>query len=225
MRVGLAAAVVALGVVLLGAGCGTGDLPTASADQSEGKQLFTQKCAGCHTLADAGTRGVTGPNLDDAFGSARAQGFKESTIRQIVATQMKYPLPPMPDAEELFPKCTSGGKPKGCSEDPDADLDAVAAYVAAKAGAGGPASGGQASGGGASGREIFTTNCGSCHTLGAAGTSGQVGPNLDEAKPSLAKAKKQVENGGGGMPAFKGQLTDAQIAAVAKYVSENAGKK
>ena len=29
---------------------------------------------------------------------------------------------------------------------------------------------------------------------------------------------KQVLNGGGGMPAFKGQLTNAQIAAVAAYV-------
>ena len=45
---------------------------------SRGKQLFQAKCAACHTLAEAGASGKVGPNLDDAFGSDRAQGFKEA---------------------------------------------------------------------------------------------------------------------------------------------------
>ena len=75
-----------------------------------------------------------------------------------------------------------------------------------------------------SGKDIFTANCGSCHTLKDAGTSGNVGPNLDQLKPSLEIVQKQVTNGGGAMPAFKGTLTAAQIMAVAKYVSSVAGR-
>jgi outer membrane protein assembly factor BamB/cytochrome c553 len=76
----------------------------------------------------------------------------------------------------------------------------------------------------ANGKQVFTANCGSCHVLNAAGTAGQVGPNLDKVKPDAATVERQVRNGGGGMPAFEGSLSDAQIAAVAKYVAENAGQ-
>jgi len=75
------------------------------------------------------------------------------------------------------------------------------------------------------GKAIFVSaGCGSCHTLKAAGTHGNVGPNLDALKPSEPTVEKQVTNGGGGMPPFKGQLTAAQIKAVAAYVSAGAGK-
>jgi mono/diheme cytochrome c family protein len=83
--------------------------------------------------------------------------------------------------------------------------------------------GGTGSASAAAGKSIFTQNCGSCHTLGAAGTSGTVGPNLDTLKPSFARVQKQVTNGGKIMPAFGGRLSKAQIAAVAKYVSSVAG--
>jgi mono/diheme cytochrome c family protein len=76
----------------------------------------------------------------------------------------------------------------------------------------------------AQGKQIFTSNCGGCHTLADAGTNGQVGPNLDDLKPSKAVVVRQVNNGGGQMPAFKGKLSDAQISAVATYVSSVAGK-
>lgn len=76
------------------------------------------------------------------------------------------------------------------------------------------------------GAEVFTANCGSCHTLKAAGTSGEVGPNLDELKPDLATVEHQVVNGGGGMPAFgnEGILNAKEIKAVATYVSAVAGQ-
>ena len=75
------------------------------------------------------------------------------------------------------------------------------------------------------GKAIFASaGCGSCHTLKAAGSKGNVGPNLDALKPSEPTVEKQVTNGGGGMPPFKGQLTAAQIKAVAAYVASTAGK-
>jgi mono/diheme cytochrome c family protein len=76
----------------------------------------------------------------------------------------------------------------------------------------------------AEGKQVFTQNCGGCHTLKDAGTTGSVGPNLDELQAPKAAVVRQVDNGGGPMPAFKGQLTDAQIDAVATYVSTVAGQ-
>jgi mono/diheme cytochrome c family protein len=75
----------------------------------------------------------------------------------------------------------------------------------------------------AAGKVVFETNCGSCHTLSDAGTSGKVGPNLDELKPAQDVVEEQVTNGGGAMPAFGGTLTEQQIADVAAYVSSAAG--
>ena len=73
------------------------------------------------------------------------------------------------------------------------------------------------------GKTIFTANCGSCHTLADAGTGGTVGPNLDAKKPDYRHATAQVTNGGGQMPAFKGQLSDQEIADVAAYVVTSTG--
>jgi mono/diheme cytochrome c family protein len=82
--------------------------------------------------------------------------------------------------------------------------------------------GGGGGAGGPDGKAIFASaGCGSCHTLKDAGSTGNVGPNLDQLKPSEQAAEKQVANGGGGMPPFKGQLTDAQIKAVAQYVASS----
>src|SRR4051812_18311756 len=76
----------------------------------------------------------------------------------------------------------------------------------------------------AQGKQIFTQQCGACHTLKDAGTKGQVGPNLDDLKPDLQTTQTQVTNGGGGMPPFKGTLNPGQIQAVSQYVSSIAGK-
>lgn len=71
----------------------------------------------------------------------------------------------------------------------------------------------------AAGKEAFASaGCGSCHTLADAGTSGAVGPNLDETKPPAELVVDRVTNGKGVMPSFKGQLDDQQIADVAAYV-------
>ncbi|HEX5193807.1 MAG TPA: PQQ-binding-like beta-propeller repeat protein [Solirubrobacteraceae bacterium] len=74
------------------------------------------------------------------------------------------------------------------------------------------------------GMSVFESTCASCHTLAAAGSTGTVGPNLDQLKPSDALVVKQVTNGGGGMPAFGSTLSQSQIKSVALFVSSVAGK-
>jgi mono/diheme cytochrome c family protein len=82
--------------------------------------------------------------------------------------------------------------------------------------------GGETAEGDADGAEVFASaGCGNCHTLEAAGATGSVGPNLDELQPGEDEAAEQVRNGGGGMPAFEGQLSDAEIDAVAQYVASS----
>ena len=74
------------------------------------------------------------------------------------------------------------------------------------------------------GKTIFKTGpCAGCHTLADAGTTGKVGPNLDQAKPPLSRIIDRLLHGGGAMPAFKGQLSDKQIADVAAYVLKATG--
>jgi mono/diheme cytochrome c family protein len=75
----------------------------------------------------------------------------------------------------------------------------------------------------ADGKQVFTSSCGGCHTLADAGTSGASGPNLDDAAPDAATVKAYVRGGGGGMPAFGDDLSNAEIDAVAAYVSSVAG--
>ena len=64
------------------------------------------------------------------------------------------------------------------------------------------------------GRKVFlTAGCTGCHTLKDAGSTGNVGPNLDQLKPAFAVVKRQVENGGAAMPAFKATLSAKRDAA------------
>lgn len=84
------AAAFAVGGALLVAlgGC---EVKDSGNDLVNGKQLFTQRCAACHTLARAGTTGVTGPNLDDAFRQAVRDGFGRDTIKGVVEKQILFP--------------------------------------------------------------------------------------------------------------------------------------
>ena len=116
MPVRTLAASAALAAVVVSAGCGTGGI-SKGGDVSAGKALFITNCASCHTLADAGTQGTIGPNLDNAFGPSRRQGYPESTIQQVVRDQIELAVAPMPT------NLVRG-----------ADADSVAAYVAKCAG-------------------------------------------------------------------------------------------
>src|SRR5205807_10458011 len=109
-----------LGVATLSAGCGTGQSGIAKGgDISQGKTLFVSKCGSCHRLADAGTSGTIGPDLDGAFAGPKAQHFRLSTIKQVVYDQIYHAIAPMPR------KLVTG-----------VDAASVAAYVASVAGAG-----------------------------------------------------------------------------------------
>jgi mono/diheme cytochrome c family protein len=85
--------------------------------------------------------------------------------------------------------------------------------------------GGEGEGDATAGKQVFAdAGCGNCHTLNDAGTTGQVGPSLDESKPSSDLVVERVTNGKGAMPSFKDQLTEKQIQDVAAYVSSVAGE-
>ena len=181
----LAAGLLLLGVAALAAGCGgTGQTGVAKGgDVGQGKKLFVAKCGSCHRLADAGTSGTIGPDLDGAFAGPRAQHFKLNTIKQVVYDQIYHAIAPMPR------KLVTG-----------ADAASVGAYVASVAGTGSasqgaaptlanPPSGGGGGGLAATGAKLYESlGCSSCHTLtGAKG----VGPTYK----GLFGSKVQLSNG------------------------------
>lgn len=77
------------------------------------------------------------------------------------------------------------------------------------------------------GKEVFLRKsepaCAVCHALKDAGASGEIGPDLDELKPDQETVRRAVKNGVGTMPAFGDTLSEAEIAAVARYVAGAAG--
>jgi plastocyanin len=80
--------VVAAVVLVALPGCRAKD---TAGDTTKGKQLFVAKCGSCHVLNRAGTKGVTGPNLDHAFAQSRADGIPSDTIRGLVHAQILHP--------------------------------------------------------------------------------------------------------------------------------------
>lgn len=87
-------------------------------------------------------------------------------------------------------------------------------------GGGETTTGGGTTGDATNGEAVFASaGCGGCHTFSKAGSSGSIGPDLDEAAPSFDKVVTQVTNGGGPMPSFKDQLSEQEIRDVAAFVS------
>jgi mono/diheme cytochrome c family protein len=204
----LAGCLVAAALVL--AGCGALGYTSGKGDKTKGKTLFQNKCGSCHTLADAGTSGAIGPNLDAAFREALAAGMTEDTIRQVVRGQIAYAIDQ--------PTTGSPGMPKNIVK--GADATDVATYVASavvKDVAANPtgestsapppppattttttttpaASGGGSAAQIAAGKKVFTGagGCGSCHALKDAGATGTVGPDLDNLEADAQKAGKPL---------------------------------
>ena len=158
----------------------------------------------------------------------RDEDYPLSTIREVVAKQIKYPnTDPATGAPGMPANLVTGSQ-----------IDDIASYVACAAGipvkdavAAGCGEAGSGTGGGGAeadetdGKAIFSdTGCVSCHTLKAAGATGTIGPNLDQSTIDEAGAIKQVENGGSVMPAFKDQLSEEQIKAVAHFVVTSRGQ-
>jgi plastocyanin len=80
------------GLIVLASGCGEvkgGD----NANLIAGKKAFVAKCGSCHTLARAGTKGIVGPNLDEAFRASIAEGLERGTVRGVVEGQIQLPNP------------------------------------------------------------------------------------------------------------------------------------
>jgi mono/diheme cytochrome c family protein len=74
------------------------------------------------------------------------------------------------------------------------------------------------------GQHVFlSAGCTGCHTLKDAGSTGTVGPNLDQAKPPATLVYMRVTAGAGAMPSFKGKLSTKQIADVIAYVTKATG--
>jgi mono/diheme cytochrome c family protein len=91
-----------------------------------GKQQFVAKCGSCHALARANTKGIVGPNLDEAFRADIAEGLRRNAVRGVVEGQIAIPNP-----EGAMPKeLVTGAKAKD-----------VAAYVAGAVDRGGQDSG------------------------------------------------------------------------------------
>ena len=252
LRSTLAAAgtvIAALGVTA----CGTqpSNVNDRSADVRNGARLFVERCSGCHTFKAVGAEGgavrvhdrerVDGPNFDvrkedraSVLYAIRNGGFSGAIMPEnivvgkeaedVAAFVSKYAgrgqtnaPPPTPPGAADAPGATTGETttpPQGETTQQETT---------------GTQTGPQAQGGGgnadqaAAGKQVFTENCASCHTLSDANANGTVGPNLDQARPDEATVAGKVRQGGGGMPAFEGQLSDDEINAVAAYVSSVAG--
>jgi mono/diheme cytochrome c family protein len=158
-------------VAVAASGCGT-----TSADVERGRTLFVQKCGTCHAMAQAGTSGQIGPDLDHAFAAARESGQTSATVEGIVAGQIESPRPVTDNPAVSMPPNIVEGQ----------DLIDVAAYVGEYAGVPGAAPPKVPGGPGA---QVFVSaGCGSCHTLAAAKTGGETGPKLDEVLPGLSAA-------------------------------------
>jgi len=122
-------ALLAVGAVAL-TGC---ELKDNGDNLENGKALFVQKCASCHTLARANAKGVVGPNLDEAWQQSEKDGFGRSTFQGIVHRQILHPNtvaqvdPATGKGLPLMPPALVSGE----------DAQDVAAYVAQAAAAGG----------------------------------------------------------------------------------------
>jgi mono/diheme cytochrome c family protein len=194
-------------------------LSTETADTDRGKVLFTSECSICHKLAAAGSQGTQGPDLDAAFAQARASGMDSDTIEGIVKAQVENPRPEVPGGPEVsMPADLVQGQ----------DLDDVAAYVASVAGVPGQKAPPFTP------QTFFAATCGGCHILRAAGTTGTVGPNLDEVLPGQTPAQisQSISDPGAkitpGFPAampptVAAALTPQQLKALVDYLIRATG--
>lgn len=122
-RAKFALAAAGLTAALFAAGCGNDD----EADLVNGKQLFVEKCGACHTMARAeAAKGVTGPNLDDAFAQARRDGMDDATIKSVTLGQIKYPSQRVPANVKMPADIVTGMDAR--------DVAAYVGYAAARGG-------------------------------------------------------------------------------------------
>jgi quinol---cytochrome-c reductase cytochrome c subunit len=169
----------------------------APAHGATGRELFREGCSSCHGLDGQGIP-HRGPSLRGV--GAAAADFYLSTGRMPLATPGEEPARSRPQYS-------------------DAHIDALVAYVASLGGGPPVPSPDPAAGSVAQGRRIFAESCGGCHQIEARGgvVTGGFSPSLQSA--STRQIYEAVRIGPWVMPAFnRAQLSDAQLASVAKYV-------
>jgi cytochrome c551 len=232
-----AASILAIGLAVTA--CGSEGIEKQVADDqpdiARGAVLFEERCSGCHTMDVVGAQGgatlvtdrerVDGPNFnvrketkDSVLYAIRNGGFSGAIMPENIAVGQ--------DANDIaaFLAKYAGSKSKPSTptpQPPPASTQQTTSTPEANTNTTPSGANQQAN---AQGKQLFTQNCASCHTLKDANATGKVGPDLDDLKPDDATVQRQVTNGGGAMPAFKGQLSDAEIKAVAQYVSSVAGQ-
>jgi mono/diheme cytochrome c family protein len=212
----------AVGVALLVFGLALSACGREEPDLSNGKAKFVENCGQCHVLARAGTAGTQGPSLDAAFQAALAEGLDRDTVQGVVEDQIAHPR-----KGSIMPAGIVKGE----------DATDVAAYVGYAAARPGDDEGALATAGLAeatTGEQIFTAaGCAGCHTFQPAGSTGNIGPDLDDlasaagdmppeefVRQSVLDPDAEVAQGfsAGVMPSFEGRLTDKQVQALADYL-------
>jgi mono/diheme cytochrome c family protein len=205
-------------IALAAAGCGT-----STADIDRGRVLFRQRCGACHAMAQAGTTGQIGPDLDKAFAAARASGQDGDTIAGVTKAQVENPRPSTDNPAVSMPANLVTGQ----------DLDDVAAYMALYAGVPGAAPPRVPGGPGA---QVFANNgCGGCHVLADANAGGVTGPDLDQVLPgqsaamihdSIVDPNRVIASGypAGVMPLNYGDsITPKELDQLVEYLLESTG--
>jgi mono/diheme cytochrome c family protein len=212
-------AIVVAATALVAGGSAAGCDTQEDADLERGRELFVENCGTCHALTEARQTATVGPDLDASFAAARATGMDQDTIEGVVQSQIENPRTINEDNpyydRTFMPANLVTGR----------DAEDVAAYVASVAGVPGiepPALG--------TAQEFFTEQCGGCHTLEAAATSGTLGPVLDEVLPgqtaeeimeSIRDPEAQISPGfpGGRMPVFdENVVPEANLNALIQYL-------
>jgi heme/copper-type cytochrome/quinol oxidase subunit 2/mono/diheme cytochrome c family protein len=162
-------------------------------------------------------------------GAEKIEGQKNEELAEFEEEEAKERAKESP-AEETEPAGEGEGpesSEEGTSEENEEakEEEAEGGGEEAAEEAAGEEGGEEAAAGGApsaeAGEEVFAENCSVCH--GATGHGGNGGPDLTtmpKAKEQ-AGAEEQVTNGGGGMPAFAGTLSEEEISNVAAYVVED----
>jgi mono/diheme cytochrome c family protein len=212
---------------------------------SAGSSVFASAgCGNCHTLKAAGSSGTIGPNLDAAqpdvnlvltrvyFGKGQMPSFKGQLSPQQMADVAAYvyssthggaaPPPSSATAPTQTTPTATTSTTTTTQTTPTATTPTATTPTATTPTTTTPTATTGGGGNATAGKAVFASaGCASCHTLKAAGATGTVGPNLDDAKPPASLVVDRVTNGKGVMPSFKGQLSAQQIQDVAAYVFQS----
>ena len=181
-------------------------------------------------LARAGTAGTQGPSLDAAFQTALSDGFDRDTVEGVVHKQILHPR-------------KNSSMPAGLVKGEEARD--VAAYVGYAVDRSGEDQGALATAGLAqakTGEQIFTAaGCAGCHTFTPAGSTGNIGPDLNDLKSAAAEFGEGkppedyvqesilqpdafvVPGFSNAMPSYEGRLSDEQLKTLVEYLLQSGG--